>query len=217
MRFTAALEPRCFKGLGDAAYICRADIGHEGHQQPVMALGLEGIVCHGIGLDDHVMLIEHQQRQRYAGEQCFKTLRGTFCHGLAVVQHLVLDFQLVLVIAQLSNQCSNGSVIIQRQPLQVRGVAGLRGGVFAIDKKGEVWAAHRKQRKAGARAQCKRLTFKATKGTRKLVGSTQVSIGHRAGTKEVAVSMHIVNACHRGPVFVGQLALRSGLCAAVGV
>ena len=125
LRFAAAIAARRFKCQCDPFGVGGADVGHEGHQQPVMLHRLKGVMRHGIRLDDHVVLIQHQQRQGDAGKQRLKALGGAFGHGLAVVQYLVLDFQLVLVIAQFGNQCGQwvvvGGVIRQGerwQPIQ---------------------------------------------------------------------------------------------------
>lgn len=104
VRFAATLLTGTQKGLGHPFGVCGADKGHKRNQQPVMSFCLEGVVRHGIGLNDHVMLVEHQQRQGHAGEQRLKAFRSTFRYGLAVIQYFVLDFQLILVIAQLCNE-----------------------------------------------------------------------------------------------------------------
>ena len=152
---------RGFKCLSDTLCVCGADIRHKRHQQPVMPFRLERIVCHGIRLDDHVMLIQHQQRQWHAGEQCLKPLGCAFCHRLAVVQNFVLDLQFVLVVAQLGNQGRQGVIVRQilgklehRQGLQRHGVqVRQRGGrcrcVFAVEEEREVRTTHRHEQCGG--------------------------------------------------------------------
>ena len=171
LHFAAPGLARQHKTLGHAVAVDGADERHEGDKQPVMAFGLEGVVSHGIRLDDHVMLIEHQQGQWHTGEQGLEAFRGTLGHGLAVIQHLVLDFQLVLVVAQLGDQGRQRVVaqrflahLQRRQHIQRGGVQfgqqilDGRGSVcFAGDQKGKVWATHgRQHRQRDVEAQCKR-------------------------------------------------------------
>ena len=92
------------EGLAHALGVVRVHEGREIDQQPVMLGGLEGAVRHGVGLHHHVVLVHHQQGQGNAGKQGFEALGGAFGHGLAVVQHAVLDLQLALVVAQLGDQ-----------------------------------------------------------------------------------------------------------------
>ncbi|BBL24908.1 hypothetical protein CT3_23630 [Comamonas terrigena NBRC 13299] len=156
VHFAAALLAGFQEGLGHAVGVFGHHKGHEGGQQPVLAGRLEGAVRHGVGLDDDVVLVDHQQRQRHAGEQRLEAFGRAFCHRLAVVQHLVLDFQLGLVVAQLGDQCGQrvvGAVLggfpgvqigIDRRQRRRRGQQILRGvRIFVLQQKGEVRAAHR--------------------------------------------------------------------------
>ena len=156
VHFAFALAAGQGEGLLHPVAVGGADKRHERGQQPVTALGLKGIERHGVGLDHHVVrIVQHQQRQRHAGKQGFKPLRGAFCHRLAVIEHLVLHLQLGLVVAQLGNQNGQGVVLGQlrgRFDGLERGEAGLlrqqrQGCVIAqaflaLDEKRQIRLAH---------------------------------------------------------------------------
>ena len=107
--FRLALDAGQSEGLSYALRVFAADKRQQLSQGAVVLAGLKRAVRHRVGLRHHVVLIYHHQRQWYAGEQRLKALRGAFCCGLAVAQHLVLRFQLGLVGTQLANQAVHGN------------------------------------------------------------------------------------------------------------
>ena len=139
------------EGLAHALGIIGVHEGREVHQQPVMLGGLEGAVRHGVGLHHHVVLVHHQQGQGNAGEQGLEALGGAFGHGLAVVQHAVLDFQFALVVAQLGHQGLQRVVFgLEGREAFDGGQVGagrqqrMQGQVLVVARRiGKVWAAHR--------------------------------------------------------------------------
>ena len=104
MHLGAASAARLLESQFHPLRIAGMDKRLEVDQQAVFFRRLKSPVRHGIGLHHEIVLIDHQQRQRNAGKQRLKPLGRALGHCLAVVENLVLQLQLMLVIAQLGHQ-----------------------------------------------------------------------------------------------------------------
>ncbi len=112
-----------------AGGIRRADEGHERGQGAVGLGGLEPAVRHRIGLHHHVVLVQHHERQRHAGEQRLESFGCALRGGLAVAQHLVLHLQLGLVGAQFRDERGHRAFRVGRLAAVAAALAGRHGGL----------------------------------------------------------------------------------------